>query len=245
MGSFSKKEQTQPCTTHSVQCSFLYSGDPEPIKTVFVKINTFLRVGSWVYSIGCLISWKLYRIWTIMKHSEKPSFVGTLASSHPQVIMSGWVVHRLLCIVFWRWPWFPQFSNELCMPSPFTAELRFTVEPSSLDTRCCRQFHLCPRCRGLLKFQGKTPSQRSICWLTHLLFLMSLDVLWCLALSCYAFGVAFFGCSLRQGASLGKALLTPQPGTRHSLGEIDTEWTWETESIDLTNLHIMYVIYKS
>lgn len=123
-----KKEQTQPWTTHSVQCFFLYSGDPEPIKTAVVKISTFFRVGSWVYSIGCLISWKLYRIWTIMKHSEKPSSVGILSSSHPQVIMSGWVaifvywqVHRLLFIFFWRWPWFPRFSwnttNELCMPS--------------------------------------------------------------------------------------------------------------------------------
>ena len=29
--------------------------------------------------------------------------------------------------------------------------------------------------------------------------------------------------SLRQAASLGKALLTPQPGTRRSLGEIDIQ----------------------
>ena len=46
--SFPKNDQTQPCTTHSVQVSLLhmFSWGPESITCCFFKNKIFLRVGS-------------------------------------------------------------------------------------------------------------------------------------------------------------------------------------------------------
>ena len=68
--SFPKNDQSQPCTTYSVQVSLLhmFSWGPESITCFFFKNKIFLRVGLCFYRFGSLISWKLYRIWTIMNH---------------------------------------------------------------------------------------------------------------------------------------------------------------------------------
>ena len=65
-----KKKQTQPWTTHSVQVYLLhmFSWGPESITCVSFKNKIFLRMGSWFYKVGFLISWKLYRIKTPMNH---------------------------------------------------------------------------------------------------------------------------------------------------------------------------------
>ena len=64
------KKQTQPWTTHSVQVYLLhmFSWGPESITCGSFKNNIFLRMGSWFYKVGFLISWKLYRITTPMNH---------------------------------------------------------------------------------------------------------------------------------------------------------------------------------
>ena len=66
--SFPTNDKTQPCTTHSVSfflCICFFLG-PESITCFSSKTWCFLRVGSWFYSVGFLISLKRCRISTIM-----------------------------------------------------------------------------------------------------------------------------------------------------------------------------------
>ena len=163
-----------------------------------------------------------------VEHSEKTSFICTLASSHPQV-MSGWVVILctdtfLDCFLF-----FHVFLKMFLVSPIFMKRHKWTMHAFNSQLSCASQSSQVVLTRAavasstcVLAAEGSLDlSIETLAVWVWMSYSMSYENL----MLHFLLLVLRFGKhrSLRQAASLGKALLTPQPGTRRSLGEIDIQ----------------------